>query len=181
MFKSLFDRKGIRNDAEKLYAAIVERTRTPVFYEEFGVADTVEGRFELLTLHTFLILKRLKRDGEGANELSQATFDIMFENVDLNLREVGIGDIGLARRIKKMAEGFFGRVDVYERAMDALDSEALKAALARNLFSKMDPSDRALEAVSRYVIACSEKLAGMSVEEILSGQEAFAALPGQGN
>jgi len=177
MFKNLTRRKETRKKAEKLYQLIVERTRTPVFYEVFEVPDTVEGRFELLSLHAFLILQRLKQEGEGAAELSQATFDVMFENVDLNLREVGIGDIGLARRIKKMAEGFYGRVEAYEQAVEAEDSKALKAALERNLYGKPDTSEGSLEAISGYVMGCSQKLSVLPIEKMLSGEEVYAAIP----
>ncbi len=177
MFKSLFGRKATRNNAEALFATIVERTRTPLFYESFEAEDTVEGRFELLTLHAFLVLRRLKREGESTGELAQATFDVMFENVDLNLREVGVGDIGLARRIKKMAEGFYGRVDAYEQALEAGDEKELEAALRRNLFNTKDPTDGALKAMADYMLRCDAHLAGLPMEVLVKGGALFAEPP----
>jgi len=177
MFKNLFGRKATRDNAETLFAAIVERTRTPLFYQFFEAEDTVEGRFELLTLHAFLVLRRLKREGEASGDLAQATFDVMFENVDLNLREVGVGDIGLARRIKKMVEGFYGRVDAYDQALEFREESALQAALRRNLFNTKDPSNETLKAMADYVVRCDSHLANLSVKTLVSGEALFAELP----
>ena len=101
----------------------------------------------------------------------------MFENVDLNLREVGVGDIGLARRIKKMAEGFYGRVDAYDRALEVDDAEDLKQALQRNLFSGQEVSAESLSLVARYVRDCDEFLATLTRDELLSQAEIFSGFP----
>jgi len=177
MLKSLRVRKQLRKEAETLYEKIVNRTRTPDFYERYGVADTVEGRFEVLTLHAYLVFRRLKAESNHGQELAQKTFDVMFENVDLNLREVGVGDIGLARRIKKMAEGFYGRVDAYDRALEVDDAEDLKQALQRNLFSGQEVSAESLSLVARYVRDCDEFLATLTRDELLSQTEIFSGFP----
>ena len=171
-------RKQLRKEAETLYEKVVNRTRTPNFYEKYGVADTVEGRFEVLTLHAYLVFRRLKSEPNLGQELAQKTFDVMFENVDLNLREVGVGDIGLARRIKKMAEGFYGRVDAYDRALEVDgDAKLLKQALQRNLFNGQEVSDDSLSLIAHYVRDSDGFLANLTRDELLSQAKIFSDFP----
>ena len=94
-------------EAEKLYAAAIKVARRPVFYEQFGVQDTVDGRFDSLTLIVILIMRRLQNCGIDGKELSQQLFDSMFADMDLSLREMGAGDIGVSKRVRVMSEAFF--------------------------------------------------------------------------
>src|SRR5665213_3270052 len=104
--------------AARLYGAIVAQARQPVFYESFGVADTVTGRFEMVVLHVSLVIDRLQRD-EGERALAQAVFDLYCVDMDRSLRELGIGDLGVPHRMKKMIEAFYGRARVYREAVAA--------------------------------------------------------------
>ncbi len=115
--------------ARALYDQLVARAREPVFFLHFGVSDTVDGRFDLLALHAWLVLARLKSAGQ--DELAQELTNIVFVGFDEALREQGAGDIGIGHRIKKLGNAFYGRLAAYEAAAD---EEALAATLARNLW-----------------------------------------------
>src|SRR4051794_12694885 len=124
-----------RTPAERLYGEAVRQARSPAFYGEGRVPDTVEGRFEALSLHGFLVLHRLKADGEQGRALAQQFFDAMFADMDRNLREIGIGDLAVGKRIKLLAENFYGRIKSYEGGLSGIDG-ALEAAVARNLLTE---------------------------------------------
>lgn len=133
--------------AEKLYAEAICQARQPAYFDRFGVADDVDGRFDMLSLVVALIMRRLRQAGEPGRVLSQQLFDTMFADMDLSLREMGAGDIGVSKRVRWMAEAFMGRLDAYVVAVDAADRAALSAALTRNLFrgkSDIDPLDNGL-------------------------------------
>jgi cytochrome b pre-mRNA-processing protein 3 len=117
--------------ARLLYGAISERARAPVFYTALGVPDSIDGRFDLLVLHVFLVMEALKRAGCGSG-LGTQLATVTFEGFEDALRELGVGDIGLSRRIKAMANAFYGRLDVYASAMGSAPD--LAAALLRNLY-----------------------------------------------
>jgi cytochrome b pre-mRNA-processing protein 3 len=103
---SLFRRNRHRETALRLYQSIVDQARNPVFFTYFGVPDTFDGRFELVALHGFLVFNRLKAEGDKAADLAQELFDVMFTDFDRSLREMGVGDLGVGRHIKTMAQGF---------------------------------------------------------------------------
>jgi cytochrome b pre-mRNA-processing protein 3 len=133
MILSLFRKDPARSAAESLFEAAVEQSRRPEFYTALGVEDSVEGRFELMALHVYLLLRRLK-GAAGASRLSQRLLDAMFANVDDALREIGVGDLSMGRKIRKMAESFYGRIGAYEAALAAPSDDALAAAIARNVY-----------------------------------------------
>ena len=122
---------------EVLYASAVEMARDPAFFADHGVADNVDGRFDALALVVSLVMRRLNSCGDAGAALSQELFDTMFADMDLSLREMGAGDIGVAKRVRVMAEAFMGRLDAYTAALDDADRKALAAALehrpARNV------------------------------------------------
>lgn len=120
--------------ASGLYAAAVEAARDPALYAALGVPDTLDGRFDLLGLHAFLLIRRLNRDVPPGPGLAQAVFDAMFRDMDANLREIGVGDLSVARKMKQMWEAFHGRAAAYEAAFAAEDAAALPAALVRNVW-----------------------------------------------
>jgi cytochrome b pre-mRNA-processing protein 3 len=141
-----------RQTAEQLYAALVAQARRPEFYRELGVPDTLDGRFELVALHTFLALRRLK-SGAGASDARQALVDIFVDDMDASLREMGAGDLGVGRRVKAMAQALYGRIAAYEAGL-AGSEQALISALRRNVYgTAADPApDLAkLEKLASYV------------------------------
>jgi cytochrome b pre-mRNA-processing protein 3 len=152
MFGRLFRRESAAAPiASGLYGAIVAQARRPVLYTDFGVADTATGRFEMVTLHVILVLDRLEREGEAARPLGQAVFDLYVRDMDRSLREMGIGDFGVPKRMKKMAQAFFGRHDVYRQALAADDAVALAEAVNRNAFSGANAG--AASALAKYALA----------------------------
>ncbi|WP_428408351.1 ubiquinol-cytochrome C chaperone family protein [Hyphococcus sp.] len=136
MFKTLFRKDPALEAGRALYAAAVEQARTPALYDRLGAPDTVEGRFEMVALHVWLVMRRLKGD-EGAKKVSQCLFDAMFQNMDDSLRELGVGDLQVGKKIRKLAENFYGRIGAYEAAMkDDAPEGALAEALSRNICEK---------------------------------------------
>lgn len=118
---------------EAIYGMIVTQAREPIFYRDLGVPDTVNGRFDLLLLHLWLLLRRL-RTVLGATELSQALFDRFCEDMDDNLREMGVGDQTVPKRMRAFGEAFYGRVQAYDQAMEG-GGEALAEAICKNILN----------------------------------------------
>jgi cytochrome b pre-mRNA-processing protein 3 len=163
MLKAMRRSKERRLEAGRIYAALVARAREPVFFERFDVPDTLDGRFDLLTLHAWLVLQRLKPDAH----LSQGLVDTIFVGFEEALRELGTGDIGLGRRMKKFADAFYGRLQAYGAA---LDQKAMEAALTRNLY-RGNPVP-GIAVMAAYVLKAKDRLA--SVE---GGTPEFGPLP----
>ncbi len=121
--------------AKAVYGQLLEKTRAPVFYTEYGVPDTFDGRFDLLLLHTFFIINRLTGEGRVGRDFNQALFDVVFADMDQSLREAGIGDMGVPKRQRKMMKAFNGRMHAYA---DAQKSEAsMTDALKRNVYGTL--------------------------------------------
>lgn len=151
MLGRLFRVSRHRQAGEALYQRILEQSRKPDFFLKGGVADTVDGRFDLLVLNAFLVLRRLRVEGDSTSRLSQSLFDVMFEDLDESLREIGIGDMSIGSKIKDMAEAFYGRVAAYEDGLASLDGAQLETALARNLYRNLEPSKDVQAAMADYV------------------------------
>jgi cytochrome b pre-mRNA-processing protein 3 len=126
-------RRAPRGTIEAIYGMIVTQAREPMFYEDLGVPDTVNGRFDLILLHLWLLLRRLRTAADGA-ELSQALFDRFCEDMDDNLREMGVGDQTVPKRMRAFGEAFYGRTRAYDQAIDE-GSEALASAISRNILN----------------------------------------------
>jgi cytochrome b pre-mRNA-processing protein 3 len=175
VFASLRRARGRRLAAHAAYGRIVERARAPDFYLRAGVPDTVDGRFELLALHAFLVLNRLKREHGASASFAQELFDTMFADLDQTLREMGAGDLGVGPRVKAMARGFYGRIAAYGRGLD--NEVELEAALRRNLYGTVSDTDEAAVAgMARYVRRQAAALAALPLATLLEGDVAFAAL-----
>lgn len=176
-FKTPGDRRG-DEAARGLYEAIVAQARQPGFYTEAGVPDSIDGRFELLALHSFLLFYRLRADRPATEDLSQRLFDIMAFHLDQSVRESGTGDLGSARRLKAMGEALMGRYRAYEAALTADEPGALDAALARNLYGTVSgPDPLQVAAMAAYVRRESRALAMQSLPALQTGQVAFGAPP----
>jgi cytochrome b pre-mRNA-processing protein 3 len=163
-----------RDTAGKLYAGVVAAARRPAFYADLGVPDTVDGRFDLIALHAFLVLRRLR--AEPAADLAQAFFDTMFDDMDRNLREMGAGDLGVGRRIKAMAKAFYGRIAAYDRGL-AGDDRMLGEALRRNLYRKGEPTAGQVAALCGYLRREAAILDQAGGGALLSGRVAFGPPP----
>ena len=159
-----------------LYRQIVEQARQQVFYRDLGVPDNLDGRFELIALHAFLILHRLKQDHPQGAELSQSLHDLFFADMDQSLREMGAGDIGVGKRIKRMVQGFHGRVRAYDDGLGG-DSGQLEDALRRNLYGTVGAREPWIEKMAGYTRAQSHALERMGFVELVDGKSAFAGTP----
>jgi cytochrome b pre-mRNA-processing protein 3 len=169
-------RRRAEAEARRLYAAIVAAARRPGFYREGGVPDSLDGRFELLTLHVHLVLRRLKGEPAAA-DTAQALFDAMFADMDESLREIGVGDLGVGRRVKQMAEAFYGRVAAYDEGLAAADPAVLEAALARNLYGTLPAAPPALGRMAEHLRTTAAALAGTPLERLLAGDLEFPPAP----
>jgi cytochrome b pre-mRNA-processing protein 3 len=165
----LFKRRSDGAPAQ-LHRAIVAQARQPVFYASLGVPDTLDGRFELIALHGFLVMHRLKSD-EAGTALAREVAEEIFRDLDASLREMGAGDLGVGRRVKKMGEAFYGRIAAYDAAL--ADGAAMEAALRRNLYGTVTPSPAALAAMNRYCIDSVKALEKQFFSEINQGRLAF--------
>ena len=157
MLNVLRKSKERRSLAARLCAAVVARARDPVFFARFGVKDTLDGRFDLVTLHAWLVLDRL--NAAGVAPLAQAFVDTVFVGFDEALRELGAGDIGMGKRVKKLAGAFYGRLRAYGEAQD---EAAMQDALVRNLYR--GASAGGAKALARYVLRAKARLKSCNLE-----------------
>ena len=160
-----------------MYTAVVEQARLAPFYSVHGVPDSVDGRFEMIALHMFLVLQRLKASGQ--DELAQELFDTMFADMDQSLREMGAGDLGVGRRVRAMAEGLYGRIAAYQAGLAGND-EILAAALRRNLYgtvSEPGPGGAALSTLCRYLREAAALLRARPGLELSAESLRFPPLP----
>ena len=162
-------KKRQTSESEKLYAAAIEVARRPVFYKDFGVQDSVDGRFDALSLVVILVMRRLKNCGDAGKEISQQLFDSMFADMDLSLREMGAGDIGVSKRVRTMAEAFLGRLEAYVTALDHNDRMALAAALRRNLYRDDSDADPLGNGAVDYVFALASEITNLDPDDLLLG------------
>ncbi len=169
MLKTLKERSRRNRMAECLCAGVSAHARNPVFFGDYKVANSVDGRFDLVVLHAWLALDRLQSEGEGA--LAQSLVNALFVRLEEALREQGVGDLGLARRMKRMAGAFYGRLRAYG---EAGDEHALAAALARNLYRGDTARVEAAPTLAKYVSAARVRLAGCRLGE---GQLEFGPVP----
>ena len=175
MIMSLFRKDPAVDAGEALYAAAVEQARSEALYSKFDVPDSVEGRFEMITLHVYLVLRRLKGDTPGAQKVGQKLFDAMFQNMDDSLRELGVGDLSVGKKIRKLAENFYGRVGAYEDALqDPSDNDALAKTLGRNVF--LDPDAPGAMSLAQYVKTTAFAIEAQPVARIVGGIVQFPAV-----
>jgi len=172
VLKRLLGKSQFSDQGLALYRAAVEQARQPHFYLGLAVPDSVDGRFDLIALHIFLVMRRLKREGEVAKALSQDLSEIFFADMDINLRELGASDIGVGRRVKRMIEGFYGRALAYEAALDGA-GENLAEVLRRNLYGTIEVEEATLLRVAVYVEAVDQALAQQPWSVLEAGKIAF--------
>lgn len=149
-----------------LYGAIVAQARLPVFYNRFGVPDTLDGRFEMIVLHLALVLDRLAAETTPLRSLGQGVFDLFCKDMDDHLREMGVGDLGVPKAMRRVGEAFYGRQAIYREAMLGADPDALEGALARNIYAGAATAGEARrlavyvrEAVGRLTVQGAAELA----------------------
>jgi len=178
MFGVFRRRSEERQRLADLYAALATQARAPAFYAGLGVPDTVDGRFDLLVLHAWLVMHRLDAEPESG-KLKQDLFDTMFGHLDLTVREMGAQDLGVGKRIKRMAEGFQGRASAFREAWLAGDQAGLRETLQRNVFGKATATPDALTAMARYVGEALDGLRTTDSTALFAGRIVWP-VPGSG-
>ena len=167
-------RVPLRGTIEAMYGMIVTQAREPLFYRDLGVPDTVNGRFDLLLLHLWIVLRHLK-SVEAGTALSQALFDYFCEDMDDNLREIGVGDLAVPKRMRAFGEAFYGRSTAYDMALTE-GHEAFARALCKNILNG-EKIEKARE-LAAYAEAAMAGLAGSGEAELMGGSWKFPSPEG---
>ena len=167
----LWKKKSGQDVILALHGAVVEASRRPFLYAECGLPDTVEGRFEALVLHALVVLRRLRQLPPPADDVAQEFMDAIFAHLEIALREMGIGDFGVPKRMKKLAEAFFDRTAKYDPLISAADVGGLAAAIGERLALE----GGALRGFAGLILASEAKLAGADLDSLLAGPPFAAA------
>jgi cytochrome b pre-mRNA-processing protein 3 len=175
MFKRFFGNEKAAKEAitARIYDRIVAAARQPVLYADWGVPDTPLGRYEMVSLHLFLVLHRLRGE-EGARDIAQGLTDTFFAELDHSIRELGVGDLSVPKRMKKLARMFYGRLAAYGEAVEQADADLLAAALARNVRPD-DASWLQARRLASYVLAAHRQLTGQRLPDLLAGNVVMPA------
>jgi len=181
MLFGLFRRRS--HDAEhRIYCQIVAQARQPVFYTGFLVPDTIDGRFDLIVAHAVLYFRRMRGEGKAVSTFAQNVFDLFFLDMDASLREMGVSDTRVPKKVKVMGEAFYGRADVYIPAIDSDDAEELARVIGRNIYPD-NPEPFAQQRLALYMLESARRLSGQPAETLMNGTiewpdpDAFANLP----
>ena len=168
------------------YLSIVKQARRPELYATGGAPDNFDGRFDMMALHMHLVLRRLRALGMGRSDIGQDLFDLFFKDMDQAMREAGVGDMGVGKKVQKMVEAFYGRASAYDEVLDALPdtnredmASGIYDILSRNLYPDAALSaqhEMVLTALASYVLGLETHLADVTLDEILSGL-GFEAAP----
>ncbi len=184
--KRLFSNPPMRAEAGRLYGQLAAQARLAEFYTRFGVPDSIDGRFEMLCIHAHAVLHRLRGQGAAADQLAQAVYDAMFLDLDGSLRELGVADLGVGRRIKVMTEALNGRIHAYDAALAEAGTaaeETLRGAIGRNVYGTVAATPAQLAAMAAYLRALRVALAAASLADLCAGRLHFPQpphLPGEG-
>jgi cytochrome b pre-mRNA-processing protein 3 len=171
MIFGLFRKDPRRDMVLAFYRRVADASRAPWLYLEAGVPDTVEGRLESLTLHALVTIRRLKALPAPAPDAAQDFVDTLFEHVDHGLRELGVGDTSVPKRMKKIAQNVYGRMQAYSGPLDALRADELASALDRNI-----PGCRSAM-LADYLFAAESELSSLSLDDLMERERLFPASP----
>ena len=162
--------------AERLYQSILQASRQPNLYTEFEVHDHLDSRFDMLCLHISLLMGRLRMLPEDVHKpLNQELFDRFFADMDFTLREMGVGDLGVGKRVRKMSEAFMGRLLAYNKSLESNDKKELALVLARNIRRSHDCND-ADRRMADYVLESRDRLSAVSDNEMQAGTVDLVAI-----
>lgn len=171
MIFGLFKRKsGNTAIVERQYALLTSAARQPYLYTDLDVPDTVMGRFEMLSATLILYFRRTRSSARAGQQIAQEIIDAFFEDVDHSIRELGVGDAGVPKKMKKLAGMYYGRLESYATALEAKDGLALAAALRRNFHPDGGDAAPSMEALAAHLLAVEAKLAEVDEEVVETGQ-----------
>jgi cytochrome b pre-mRNA-processing protein 3 len=168
IFSYFKKRRANREILDRLYGAVMAAARGEALYRDLQVPDTFEGRFESFTLHASLVARRLNMLPSPAPDLARDFVDRIFSELDGMLREMGVGDMGVPKRIKQMAAAFLGRAGAYVDALQSEDRQVMKDVLIRNIYASRRPADDCVEKLIDYVNAFSRTLDGLALDAFTS-------------
>ncbi len=169
IFERLFRKSSTRAIGQALYEAAIAQARQPILYAELGAPDTVEGRFELYTLHVVMVLHRLKGIGGEAGDASQALFDVYILALDDALREMGVGDLVVGKKMRRLGEAFYGRARHYEAALGAGAAEGdLSALLWRTVYAEKEGARG--DPLADYVRRSVAMLSAIPTEDVIAAR-----------
>ena len=168
MFKRFLGSKATENTPQRLLKSIIEQSRSEVLFSKFGVPDTVMGRFDMLSLHTYLFSRRLlkEKDQGLAGALNQEVFDLFVEDVERALREIGIGDTTVPKRKKKMIRSFFGQIEDFDPVLDDGDASDFMDRVKRRFLTDSKDNPKLL---GNYIKDTEAWLESQPMEAILAG------------
>jgi cytochrome b pre-mRNA-processing protein 3 len=170
IFGFLRKNNGDRTAIDRQYGLLTAAARQPGFYRAANVPDTVMGRFEMLSVVMILYFRRTASAGKPVKDIAQAIVDAFFQDLDHSMRELGIGDQGVPKRMKKFASMFYGRVASYGKALDAIDENALAEALRRNFHPETADSALSMQALAHYMVEAEAGLAATAETVLEQGQ-----------
>lgn len=172
MFARLFPGYRQKEQGYKLYGKLVGQARNPVFYTEFGVPDDMDGRFDMILLHMFVLDHRLAGEAVGTKKIRRFVQEALFSDMDRSLREMGVGDMSIGKEVKKMGAAWFGRVKAYTAAIKS-DSplKELSIAVAKNLYKSEDAPHA--EAIAGYMLESLQKLKSVPQPDVVASNFEF--------
>jgi cytochrome b pre-mRNA-processing protein 3 len=173
MMFPLFRRKpSDPNTISALYGMIVAQARLPCFYRDYAVADTVNGRFDLVVLHLSMVLDRLAQD-VSLKTLGQGVFDLFCQDMDHNLREIGISDLKVPKEMQRVGQAYYGRAQAYRTALASPDGQALANTIARNIYGGEPPNPAAVPRLAAYMRLAVRDLAAQDTASLMAGSVRF--------
>jgi cytochrome b pre-mRNA-processing protein 3 len=173
LFRRFFERRRHEQAAAGLYLAAVNQARHPDHYARIGVPDTLEGRYDMIILHVWMVMRRLGHvGGARAEAVSRAMVELMFADMDRNLREMGVTDLRVGKRVLNMAEAFYGRAAAYDRAL-VEGTDALADALERNVYQSGTPQPGQAAALAAHVGVQLGHLDSLDGESLCEGKVSF--------
>jgi len=181
MFDFMWKKKRLNNAAHSLFCVVIEQSRHAAFYQNSAVEDTLDGRFDVMAIHMTMILYKLDqhKEFEDAKVIKRNLQETMFDNLDLSLREIGVGDLGVGKKIKVMAEAFYGRMKVYQALFENKNYDKMAETLQRNLYRGAEIDAKILSQMSEYVFYQSDHIVNQAIEIILKGNITFLAPDGE--
>jgi cytochrome b pre-mRNA-processing protein 3 len=173
MKTGLFRRSPKVDSIHPLYGAIVAQARSPGFYRDYGVPDTVTGRLEMILIHAFLFSRRTRTGTAAMRRLGQGVFDRFCDDMDANLREMGIGDLAVPKHMQRIGEAFYGRAAAYDTALAAAEDDALTEALARNVFADGAQQQERARRLAAYMRTADNQLTQQADVDVMQGRISF--------
>ncbi|WP_417581199.1 ubiquinol-cytochrome C chaperone family protein [Pelagibacterium sp.] len=171
MILSLFRKTKLSEPVYAVYNAIVAQSRREIFYAQWGVSDTLTGRFDMISLHAALVFRRLRSSEKQSKDFAQNVFDCFFHDMDRSLREMGVGDLSVGKRIEKMGSLFYGMLSNLSSILDSGDRARLIDFVSRNFHA--GATDPQVERFADYIVECDTALKSQLVEQIMDGKVTF--------